>query len=151
MSEDVIEEGMLLGQISNLKYQDYNLLDPEKFPQFQADQYMCRRIELVTNIEVIAPQKWIEKLAHSGLLNLLCILHFARKPELNAVVKVLISCVHDRYLWLDRKIDVNMDIIHKITGLSKVGVDPTLHFIQKNLERKLVVKITKEFKLTEGN
>jgi hypothetical protein len=37
MSEDVIEEGTLLGQIPNLKYQDYNLLDPEKFLQFQAD------------------------------------------------------------------------------------------------------------------
>ena len=34
MSEDVIEEGVLLGQIPNLKYQDYNLLDPEKLPQF---------------------------------------------------------------------------------------------------------------------
>ena len=32
MSEDVIEEGTLLGQILNLKYQDYNLLDLEKFP-----------------------------------------------------------------------------------------------------------------------
>lgn len=40
MFEDVVEEGALLGQILNLKYQDYNLQDPEKFPQFQADQYM---------------------------------------------------------------------------------------------------------------
>ena len=31
MSEDVLEEGALLGHIPTLKYQDYNLLDPEKF------------------------------------------------------------------------------------------------------------------------
>ena len=34
MSEDVAEEGALLGKIPNLKYQDYNLQDPKKFPQF---------------------------------------------------------------------------------------------------------------------
>lgn len=34
MSKDVIEEGDLLGNIPNLRYQDYNLEDPEKFPQF---------------------------------------------------------------------------------------------------------------------
>ena len=37
MSEDVVEEGALLGQIQNLKYQNYNLQDFEKFPQFQVD------------------------------------------------------------------------------------------------------------------
>ena len=34
ISKDVAEEGTLLGQISKLKYKDYNLQDPEKFPQF---------------------------------------------------------------------------------------------------------------------
>ena len=37
MSEDVFEEGGLLGHIQNLKNQDYNLQDPEKFSQFQND------------------------------------------------------------------------------------------------------------------
>ena len=69
---------------------------------------------------------------------------------MNAVVKVLLSCVHDGYLWLDRKIDVNMDVIYRITGLSKVGIDPALHFIGKKLDRKLAVKLKKEFNLTKG-
>ena len=34
MSEDVEEEGSLLGYINDLKYQDYNLLDHIKFFQF---------------------------------------------------------------------------------------------------------------------
>ena len=34
MSEDVEEEGSLLGYVNDLKYQDYNLLDHIKFPQF---------------------------------------------------------------------------------------------------------------------
>lgn len=48
MSEDVIEQGDLLGHISILRYQDYNLQDLEKFPQFQADKYMCKRPDLIT-------------------------------------------------------------------------------------------------------
>ena len=134
----------------NLKYQDYNLLDPEKFPQFQAERYMCRIIVPVTNNGMLAPQEWIENLALSGLLNLLCIPHFACIPELNAVVKVLISCVHDGYLWLDHKIELNVDVIHQITRLSKVGIDPTMHFVGKSLEKNISTKLTKEFNLTKG-
>ena len=77
MSEDVAEEGALFEQILNLKYQDYNLQDLEKFSQFQANQYMCKRVDLITQAKVIAPQEWIEKLAPSGLLNLLRIPHFS--------------------------------------------------------------------------
>lgn len=66
------------------------------------------------------------------------------------VVKVLLFYVHDRYLWLDRKIYVNVDVIHRITELRKVGVDPALHFVSKNLDQNLATKLKKEFKLTKG-
>lgn len=111
---------------------------------------MCKSTDPVTNAEVIALQEWIEKLSPLGLLNLLRILHFVRSPELNVVVKVFLSCVHDGYLWFDQKIDVNMDVIHRIIGLSKVGTNQASHSIGKNLDRKLAVKLTKEFKLTKG-
>ena len=84
------------------------------------------------------------------LLNLLGIPHFSRSLELNVVVTVLLSCMHDGYFWLDRKIDLNVDVIHHIDGLSKVGMDPSSHFIGKNLDQKLVVKLTKELKLSKG-
>lgn len=111
---------------------------------------MCKRVNPVTKVKVLAPQEWIEKLTPSGLLNLLRIPHFGNILELNAVVKVLMSCVHDGYLWLDYKIDLNMDAIHHIIGLSKVGADPTVHFMGKNLNRKLVAKLMKEFNLFKG-
>ena len=150
MSEDVTEEGALLGQIPNLKYQDYNLLDPEKFPQFQVDQYMCIRTNPMTNTEVLVPQEWIETFTPLRLLNLLRIPHFMCSLELNAVVKVLLLCVHDGYLWVDHKIDVNVDVIHRIIGLRKVGADPASHFIDKNLDLKFTAKLAKDFKLTKG-
>ena len=47
----------------------------------------------------------------------------------------------------DRKIDVNVDVIHCIIGLSKAGVDPASHFVGKNIDQKLAAKMSKEFKL----
>ena len=51
---------------------------------------------------------------------------------------------------MDRKIDLNVDVIHRITGLSKVGGDPGAHFVGKNLDWKLVTKIMKEHNITKG-
>ena len=104
----------------------------------------------MTKDEVLGPQEWIKKITPSGLLNVLRIPHFGRSPEFNTIVKVLLSCVHDNYLWLDRKIDLNVDAIHIITGLSKVCVDPSTHFVGKSQDRKLVAWLTKEFKLSKG-
>ena len=110
---------------------------------------MCKRPNPITLAEVIGSQEWIEKLAASRLLNWLRISHFGRSPELNAVVKVLLSCVHEGYLWLDKNIDLNVDAIHRITGLSKVVADPGAHFVGKNLHWKLSAKIMKEHNITK--
>ena len=55
MSEDVEEEGSLLGHVNDLKYQDYNLLDHVKFPQFQVDQYMAMTVNPATKVEALTP------------------------------------------------------------------------------------------------
>ena len=70
MSEDVEEEGSLLGHVNDLKYQDYNLLDHVKFPQFQMDQYMAMIVNLTMKVEALTLQAWIASLQPSGLLNL---------------------------------------------------------------------------------
>ena len=57
-----------------------------------------------------------------------------RSTEVTAIVKVLLSCVHDGFLWLDRKVDLNVHLIHRITGLSKIGSNPVKHFVGKELD-----------------
>lgn len=111
---------------------------------------MTRTIDPITQVEKIVPHDLIAKFALSGLLKLLRIPHFDRNLEVNAVVKLLLSCIHDVYLWLEGKIDLNIDVIHKIMGLSKVGDDPGAHFFGKKLDRKLAVKLTRDLKLTKG-
>lgn len=147
MSEDVIEEGDLLANIPQFRYQDYNLQDLEKYPQFQPDQYFIRQIDPITQVEKIVPQDWITSLAPSGLLKLLNIPHFNHSSEVNVVVKLLLSCVHDGYLWLESKIDLNIDLIHRITDLSKVGDDLSVHFVGKKYDRKLAAKLTLQLNL----
>ena len=83
MSEDVEEEGSLLGHVIDLKYQDYNLLDHVKFPQFQVDQYMAMTVNPTTKVEALTLQAWTASLQPSGLLNLLQIPHFGRSNEVN--------------------------------------------------------------------
>ena len=111
---------------------------------------MTRQIDPITQVEKIVPQDWIANLASSGLLKLLIIPHFGCSPEVNAVVKLLLFCVHDRYLCLESKIDLNIDVILRIMGLSKVGDDPSIHFFGKKSDCKLVAKFTQELKLKKG-
>jgi hypothetical protein len=138
MHEDVEEEGSLLGYMNDLKLQDYNLLDHIKFPQFQVDQYMAMTVNPTTKVEALTPQAWIALLQPLGLLNLLQIPHFGRSNEINAVVKLILSCIHGGHLWLDYRVDIMIDLIHRITGLSKTGADPTAHFVGKDEDKKLV-------------
>ena len=51
---------------------------------------------------------------------------------------------------MDKKIDLNVYVIHHITNLSKVGADPSVHFVGKNLDQNLVAKLTKEHKFSKG-
>lgn len=111
---------------------------------------MCQRVDPVTQDEVLAPQDWIKNIVPLVLLNLLRIPHFRRSPKLNIVVKVLLSCIHDGYLWLDHKIDLNVDVIQWIIVLSKVGTNPSSHVVGKSLDKKVVAKLMKEFNFSKG-
>jgi hypothetical protein len=35
-----------------------------------------------------------------------------------AFIKILLSCYHGVYMWLDRRVTVDLELIHLITGLS---------------------------------
>ena len=89
----------------------------------------------------------IQILEQSGLFNLLRIPHFGRGTEVNAVVHVLLSRVHGGYLWLGNRVDLNVDLIHHITRLSKTGKDPQTHISSKGKDSKLPVALVTKYKL----
>ena len=75
---------------------------------------------------------------------------FGQSNEINTIVKVLLSFVHGGHLWLDHKVDITIDLIHWITGLRKTGADPVTHFVGKDKDRKLVVRLIKKYNLMRG-
>lgn len=103
-----------------------------------------------TKVEALTLQACIALLQPSGLLNLLQIPHFGQINEINVVVKVLLSCVHGGHLWLDRRVNITIDLIHQITGLRKTKADPMTHFVGKDQDRKLAARFIKKYSLTRG-
>ena len=108
----------------------------QKNPRIGADEYV--------------PMEHVQILEHSGLLNLLRIPHFGRGAEVNSVVRILISCVHGGYLWLGNNIDLNIDLIHRITGLSKTGKVPKKNITGKAKDSKLSPTLVAKYKLQRG-
>ena len=53
------------------------------------------------------------------------------------MVRILLSCVHRGYLWLGNRVDLNVDLIHRITGLSKTGKHPDIQTAGKTKDSKL--------------
>ena len=80
-------------------------------------------------------------LAQSTLLNVMNIPHFGRHQEVNACVKLLLSCYHGGYLWLDLRITVDLTLIHRITRLSMQGPDPQEFYPRKSINCELARKI----------
>ena len=111
---------------------------------------MVMTINTTMKVEAMTLQAWITSLQPSRLLNLLQIPHFGRSNEINTVVKILLSCVHGGHLWLDHRVNITIDLIHWITGLSKTGAHPVAHFMGKNQDKKIVAWLIKKYNLTRG-
>ena len=77
----------------------------------------------------------------STILKVMKIQHFGRHQEVNVCVKLLLSCFHDGYLWLDRCITVDPTLIHRIIGLSMQGLDPHDFYLGKAANHALTHKI----------
>ena len=79
------------------------------------------------------------------ILNVMNIPHFDRHQEVNACVKILLSCYHGGYLWLDRHVIVDPTLIHLITGLSMQEPDPHQFYLRKTSDRSLAQHIKEDY------
>ena len=77
--------------------------------------------------------------------------HFSRSTQVTVVVKQLLALVHDGNLWIgSKKIAIDGELIHRITGLLKEGPDPRIQFVEKHKDTKLVQHMKDRFGLTKG-
>jgi hypothetical protein len=93
----------------------------------------------------IVPQSWTQKLAQSTLLNVMKIPHLDRHQEVNAYVKLLLSCYHGGYLWLDHRITMDLTLINWITGHSMQGPDPQEFYPGKTSDQALAQRIKETY------
>jgi hypothetical protein len=125
-------------KIAALKFSDFNLRDHKVYNMLAPYKYLTK---MKGKNSKIIPQSWTMNLAQSTLLNVMKIPHFGRHQEVNACVKLLLSCYHGGYLWLDHRITVDLTLIHQITGLSMQGPDPQEFYPGKTTDRVLAQKI----------
>jgi hypothetical protein len=59
----------------------------------------------------------------------------------NTCVKILLSCYHGGYLWIDPRITVDMTLIHRIKILSMQGPDPHEFYTGKATDHTLTQNI----------
>jgi hypothetical protein len=90
--------GSQLGQIPLLKNNDFNLGDKNNYAMLAPHRYLTKSTGKKPHL---ISQPWIKGLAQSTVLNVMKIPHFGRHQEVNAYIKLLLSCYHGGYLWLD--------------------------------------------------
>jgi hypothetical protein len=104
--------GPQLGHIPVLKNNDFNLRDKKKYAMLAPHRYLMKTTGKKLRI---VSQPWIKELAQSTILNVMKIPQFGRHQEVNACVKLLLSCYHGGYLWIDRCVTMDPTLIHLIT------------------------------------
>jgi hypothetical protein len=77
----------------------------------------------------------------STILNVMKLPYFNRHQEVNTCVKLLLLFYHGGYLWLDRRMTVDLTLIHMITGLSMQGPDPQKFYPGKVADHTLAQQI----------
>jgi hypothetical protein len=98
---------------------------------------------------VLETQVWETKLEKLGILNLLEIPHFGHSMEINACVKILLSCVHGGTLWIEPPVSIDTVLIAWIIGLPKDDEDLTILF-NKERERTLLEEMKEKFHTFRG-
>jgi hypothetical protein len=126
--------GLQLGQIMTLNINDFNLGYCNNYGMLTPHKYLTKKMG---NNSKIIPQPWTMDIARSTILNVMKIPHFGRHQEVSVCVKLLLSCYHGSYLWLDRRITIDSVLIHRITRLSMQGPDPHDFYLGKVAYRAL--------------
>ena len=90
---------------------------------------------------------WASALEKSRLLGHINMPHFGRLNEAHACVKQLLACFHGGMLWPNMSIPFTMDLIASITGLLKVGEDPTQYIHGRDTDKRLAKQLKERFGL----
>jgi hypothetical protein len=129
-------------KLPTLNFNNFNLGDRKDYSMLTLHKYLTRTKG--KNSKII-PQSWRQNLAQSTFLNVMKIPHFGRHQEVNTYVKLLLSSYHGGYLWLNRRITVDLTLINHITGLSMQCPNPQDFYLGKTSDRALAQRIKETY------
>jgi hypothetical protein len=121
-------------QIMILKINDFKFGYRKNYGMLNPHKYLIKK---KGNKSKIIPQPWNMDIMRSTIPNVMKIPHIGRNHEVNACVKLLLSLFHGDYLWLYRRITIDLALIHQITRLSMQGPDPQEFYLGKAANRAL--------------
>jgi hypothetical protein len=90
-------------------------------------------------------------LQKAGFINLFNIPHFGWILDINVCVKMLLPFVHGGYIWIDRLVSIDIDLIVSITGLASQEEHPTSLFFYKNNENTLYGSMKEKFHIQQND
>lgn len=122
LPEGVLFEGTVVGHVSTINFEDWDLADTKKFPHLETSELMEQSTEGV--VTTLQPRAWLHGVEEVGLLHLLSIPHFHRPSITIFVIRQLLFLVHDGYLWLEEPIPIIVELIHRISWLPYSRRDP---------------------------
>jgi hypothetical protein len=114
-----------LGKVPSLKFSNYNIQDEAQFPELRFEGY-TEVIEGSDGKEWVVPKKWAKPIYKSGIMTLLGCPPLQAQPKHQFIV--FTSCLeelHGGFLWLDHTYLVDMETMHQVSSLPRMGEDPT--------------------------
>lgn len=131
LPESVLFEGNFLACIYNLKMEDWDLGDQDKFPQLASKKCLKKVYYEEFDVTCVEPMNWVAGFGIVMLLNMLWVLHFSHTNINIIFVHQLLTQVHDGCLCLGETISITNMLIHRITLLPSQGLDLVEAFVGK--------------------
>lgn len=94
--DGIMFEGLALGSEPAMKFEDWDLVDSEKFPHLETNNLMKQSKE--GSVTMLEPRKWLHDVEKADLLQLLWIPNFHHEPITIFIIRQLLFLVHDGYL-----------------------------------------------------
>jgi len=132
----------MMGKVPKLRYAGHDVSDATKFLELVEDNYLINTGEIgPLGWWVLDPAQWITWLYNLGITNILYILHFGRNKNVIIYIKYLVSWVHRGILWMEIPMKIDVALISKITGLSRVDAQPKYFLKSKAREKELAGQV----------
>jgi hypothetical protein len=125
-------------------------MDMDNFLEFAKKFYLQNVVIGPFGEPINQPVKWVVGLAKIEILDLLDLPYFGRGQYVNNCVKKLMAITHGIYLWMEKNVSIDVELIAHITGFPSWGEDPTQFLEEKTKEKTLDEEMKNKYGTERG-